>query len=58
MKRMTPEERNEIDELRADVRSLRELFEGYRDRLEAQAAERQRRRRRLNRFSLGILGRD
>ena len=57
MRKMTPEERIEIEELRADVRSLRELLEGYRDRLDVRAAERERRRRRINRLSFGLFGR-
>ena len=34
-KDLTPDERAELKELRADVRSLVELFEHYRDRLDA-----------------------
>jgi hypothetical protein len=57
----TPDERAAfvatLRELRTDLRSLRELFEGYRERLEAEALRRERCRRRINRLSLGLLAR-
>jgi len=57
MRKLTPEERIELEALRADVRSLRELLEGPRDRLDVRAANRERRRRRINRLSFGLFGR-
>ena len=54
---LTPEERDELRQMRADIRSMLDYFERYRDRLQARAAERERRRQRLNRLTLGLFAR-
>jgi hypothetical protein len=58
---MNPEQRRAavrtLRDIRADLATVRRGLEVARDRLAEQEARRQRRRRLINRLSLGLLGR-